>query len=54
MLGAERLVHGLVGAQNFTVRVDATLPAPRNGDTLTLQGAAEHLHWFDAATQHRL
>ncbi len=54
MLGAERLVHGLVGAQPFTVRVDATLPAPRHGDTLTLQGAAEHLHWFDAATQQRL
>ena len=54
MLGAERLVHGLVGAQAFTVRVDATLPAPRNGDTLTLQGAAEQLHWFDAATQQRL
>ena len=54
MLGAERLVHGVVGAQPFTVRVDATLPAPRNGDTLTLQGAAEQLHWFDAATQQRL
>jgi sn-glycerol 3-phosphate transport system ATP-binding protein len=54
MLGAERLVHGMVGAQPFTVRVDATLPAPRNGDTLTLQGAAEQLHWFDAATQQRL
>ena len=54
MLGAERLIHGLVGAQAFTVRVDATLPAPRNGDTLTLQGAAEQLHWFDATTQQRI
>jgi sn-glycerol 3-phosphate transport system ATP-binding protein len=54
MLGAERLVHGLVGSQPFTVRVDATLPAPRNGETLTLQGPAEQLHWFDAATQQRL
>ncbi len=54
MLGAERLVHGLVGAQLFTVRVDAQLPAPRNGETLTLQGPAEQLHWFDASTQQRI
>ena len=54
MLGAERLVHGLVGSTLFTVRIDATLGAPRVGETLTLQGPAEHLHWFDAATQQRI
>jgi len=54
MLGAERLVHGQVGDTLFTVRLDATLPAPRVGETLTLQGPAEHLHWFDAATQQRI
>jgi sn-glycerol 3-phosphate transport system ATP-binding protein len=54
MLGAERLVHGQVGNTLFTVRLDATLPAPRVGETLTLQGPAEHLHWFDAATQQRI
>jgi sn-glycerol 3-phosphate transport system ATP-binding protein len=54
MLGAERLVHGRVGANLFTVRMDATLPAPKVGATLTLQGALEHLHWFDATTQQRI
>ncbi|WP_298834632.1 sn-glycerol-3-phosphate import ATP-binding protein UgpC [uncultured Piscinibacter sp.] len=54
MLGAERLVHGTLGGTLFTVRVDATQAAPRIGDTLTLQGPAEHLHWFDAATHRRI
>ena len=54
MLGAERLVHGTVGGTLFTVRVDATQAAPRVGETLTLQGPAEQLHWFDAATQQRI
>ncbi len=54
MLGAERLVHGLVGQQAFTVRVDAAVPAPRNGQTLALQGVAGQWHWFDATTQQRL
>ncbi|MBK7532657.1 sn-glycerol-3-phosphate import ATP-binding protein UgpC [Piscinibacter sp.] len=54
MLGAERLVHGLIGSTLFTVRIDATLIAPRVGETLTLQGPPEHLHWFDAATQQRI
>jgi len=54
MLGAERLVHGLVGNTLFTVRIDATLGAPRVGETLTLQAPAEHLHWFDADTQQRI
>ncbi len=54
MLGAERLVHGRVAGQAFTVRVDATLTPPRAGDTLTLQGPPERLHWFDGATGHRV
>ena len=54
MLGAERLVHGGVGQAQFTVRVDATLAAPKVGDQLTLQAPADHLHWFDAATGHRV
>jgi sn-glycerol 3-phosphate transport system ATP-binding protein len=54
MLGAERLVHGRVGDGLFTVRMDATLVSPKAGETMTLQGAAEHLHWFDAATQVRV
>ena len=54
MLGAERLVHGRLGTLPFTVRQDATLPAPKAGDTLSLLAANGHLHWFDAATQRRL
>ncbi|WP_374366304.1 sn-glycerol-3-phosphate import ATP-binding protein UgpC [Piscinibacter sp.] len=54
MLGAERLVHGLLGRQAFTVRVDAAVPAPSNGETLALQAPAGQLHWFDATTQRRI
>ncbi len=58
MLGAERLVHGKLGeglqAAGFTLRIDATLPAPRPGDTVPLRAPPEHLHWFDAATGQRV
>ena len=54
MLGAERLVYGRLGETLFTVRIDATLTPPRVGDTVSLQAAPAHLHWFDAATQHRV
>jgi sn-glycerol 3-phosphate transport system ATP-binding protein len=54
MLGAERLVYGTLGESLFTVRLDATLPHPRVGDIVGLRAAAEHLHWFDAATSARV
>jgi sn-glycerol 3-phosphate transport system ATP-binding protein len=54
MLGAERLVYGRLGSALFTVRIDATRTPPRVGDRVTLRAAAEHLHWFDAATTQRL
>jgi sn-glycerol 3-phosphate transport system ATP-binding protein len=54
MLGAERLVHGHVGASAFTLRIDATLPPPRAGETVQLAVPAEHLHGFDAETGRRL
>jgi sn-glycerol 3-phosphate transport system ATP-binding protein len=54
MLGAERLVHGSIGSTLFTVRVDATLAAPRVGDAMTLQAPPHQLHWFDAATGKRV
>jgi sn-glycerol 3-phosphate transport system ATP-binding protein len=54
MLGAERLVYGHLGDAAFTLRMDATLPAPRPGDSVRLQVAGEHLHWFDRATQRRV
>jgi sn-glycerol 3-phosphate transport system ATP-binding protein len=54
MLGAERLVYGRLGGTLFTVRLDATLPAPKIGDTVSLKASPDHLHWFDAATQQRV
>jgi sn-glycerol 3-phosphate transport system ATP-binding protein len=54
MLGAERLVHGSLGNVPFTVRMDATLTPPRIDERMTLQGANEQLHWFDAATGKRV
>ena len=54
MLGAERLVHGRVGSLAFTLRIDATLPAPPIRSTVVLAIRPEHLHWFDAQTQARV
>jgi sn-glycerol 3-phosphate transport system ATP-binding protein len=54
MLGAERLVYGRLGDAMFIVRLDATLPPPKPGDTVSLQAPLEQLHWFDAATQQRI
>ena len=54
MLGAERLVHGRIGALPFTVRQDSTLAPPKIGEVASLHVAGEHLHWFDAVTEHRL
>ncbi|MDE2276357.1 MAG: TOBE domain-containing protein, partial [Burkholderiales bacterium] len=53
MLGAERLLHGRLGSAAFTLRVDATLAAPRVGDTVPVRVPAEHLHWFDSASGQR-
>jgi sn-glycerol 3-phosphate transport system ATP-binding protein len=54
MLGAERLVYCRLGDNNFTVRLDATLPVPPNGSTFTVAVEAKHLHWFDPKTQQRV
>jgi sn-glycerol 3-phosphate transport system ATP-binding protein len=54
MLGAERLVYGRLGEAAFTLRMDATLAAPKPGDTVHMQVAGEHLHWFDRQTQQRV
>jgi sn-glycerol 3-phosphate transport system ATP-binding protein len=54
MLGAERLVHGQVGGAAFTLRIDSTLVPPNAGDSVTLQPALEHLHWFDPQTKTRI
>jgi sn-glycerol 3-phosphate transport system ATP-binding protein len=54
MLGAERLVYGMLGGVLYTVRLDATLPPPKVGETVAVTTSQEHLHWFDATTQQRV
>ncbi len=54
MLGAERLVYGRLGDAAFTLRLDATLPPPRGGQTVPLAVPAEHLHWFDSGSGQRV
>ncbi len=54
MLGAERLVYGRLGDAGFTLRLDATLPPPKPGETVQLHVAREHLHWFDSASGQRV
>ena len=54
MLGAERLVYGLLGETLFTARLDATLPYPKVDETVGVRAAPAHLHWFDAATSARV
>jgi len=54
MLGAERLVYGLLGESLFTARLDATLPHPDVGDIVAIRAAPSHVHWFDAATTARV
>ena len=54
MLGAERLVYGLVGDTLFTARLDATLPYPKVGDTVGITASPTQIHWFDAATTMRV
>jgi len=54
MLGAERLVHGRLAGAPFTVRIDGTLPPPREHSTVALQWPTRQLHWFDAGTGARI
>jgi sn-glycerol 3-phosphate transport system ATP-binding protein len=54
MLGAERIVYGEVGGELFTVRVDGRHVPPKAGSTVGLRIDAVHLHWFDAASGHRI
>jgi sn-glycerol 3-phosphate transport system ATP-binding protein len=54
MLGAERLLHGRLGAAPFTVRIAGTDVPPAPGHTVMLQPDADHLHWFDEQTQARV
>ena len=53
MLGAERLIHGLLGGQAFTLRQDSTLPHPVAGETALIRPSSP-LHWFDPVSRRRL
>ncbi|HEX2011738.1 MAG TPA: sn-glycerol-3-phosphate import ATP-binding protein UgpC [Roseateles sp.] len=54
MLGAERLVYGRLGTEQFVLRIDGTLVPPKVGDTLMLEVSAQQLHWFDAQSKQRV
>ena len=54
MLGAERLVHGRLGADLFTLRIASTEPVPGVGKVLPLRVDPSHLHWFDAGSRQRV
>ena len=54
MLGAERLVYGVLGETLFTARLDATMPYPKIDEIVGLRATPAHLHWFDAATSERV
>ena len=38
----------------YTVRIDAMLTPPRMGESVAVIASPQHLHWFDAATGHRV
>ena len=58
MLGAERLLHGRLGAAAVaplvTCRIDADRPAPVAGMAIGLRPDVGALHWFDAESGRRL
>ncbi|HEY6132943.1 MAG TPA: sn-glycerol-3-phosphate import ATP-binding protein UgpC [Rubrivivax sp.] len=47
MLGAERLVYGRLGSEQFTLRIEGTLVPPKVGETIRLHVEPRQLHWFD-------
>ena len=54
MLGAERLLHGKVGEEDITLRLDATLPTAQVGETIYVRPQKQLLHFFDLETGKRI
>ena len=54
LLGAERLLHGKVGNENVTVRVEEGRPFPKSGETARISAREDRLHWFNAETGKRV
>lgn len=53
LLGAERLLHGKVGDEDVTVRVEEGKPYPKPGETARISAREDRLHWFNAETGKR-
>ena len=54
MLGAERLIHGRLGAAPFTLRQETAEVAPSASGRVRVQMGQRDLHWFDARTGRRV
>jgi sn-glycerol 3-phosphate transport system ATP-binding protein len=54
MLGAERLVHGRLGAAPFTLRQETAEAVPPASGRVRVQVDQRDLHWFDARTGRRV
>ena len=54
LLGAERLVHAHMGSETLTLRLDASLLAPKAGETFYATPKEDCLHHFHAETGKRL
>ena len=54
LLGAERLVHAHLGNESLTLRLDASMAAPKPGELFHALPKAGCIHHFDAETGKRL
>ena len=54
LLGAERLLHGKVGDEGVTVRVEEGKPFPMPGESTRIAARDDRLHWFNAETGKRI
>jgi sn-glycerol 3-phosphate transport system ATP-binding protein len=54
LLGAERLVHARLGNESLTLRLDASMAAPKPGELFHAKPKAGCIHHFSAETGKRL
>ena len=54
LLGAERLVHGRIGDEAVTVRIEEGLPSPKADQTIHVRPRESRIHWFDTSTGKRI
>jgi sn-glycerol 3-phosphate transport system ATP-binding protein len=54
LLGAERLVHAHLGNEVLTLRLDASIPAPKAGELFHAMPKSGCIHHFNAETGKRL